>query len=394
MEITSDEARVRQMFDEMTVGQPDAPPDRHMAIGRRARRHRLTQAVGTVVAAAAVAAVAVGVAMSASPVTPTNENRPVPGWALPWPDHRNGSVPQQVLDGAVTAWRHQAAPYSEPVLAAPAKVIWYVGQTVARGQVVAVIFEVDGPAGPRLVAGLATASDVMRGQPAWTTQGASPWVLYNVRAPRPTRGLLIGLNVPGTTARPSHNPDNWVVLLAAPQVESVTWTAPTAVSSDSSKIRIGIATTDRGLAAVDAGQITGPVVVDHLYVDHRNTLASPVTVGVPGSEASQVPQLAAVPPIPGRPGFTAGDEFATQGNTTLGMPVDRGRLVVRARCYGHGQLRLTFSIGGGWSRLGTVTCDDLVHELMTSVRVSVPLARLTFHASPLTAYRVVIGTVR
>jgi len=84
------------MFDELTLGQPQAPPDRYSMIRRRARRQRLTRAAATLGVAAAVAAVAIGIATtSPSPVPPASKARHVPGWALPWPDHRNGSVRQR-----------------------------------------------------------------------------------------------------------------------------------------------------------------------------------------------------------------------------------------------------------------------------------------------------------
>src|SRR5262249_23623968 len=132
---------------------------------------------------------------------------------------RDDSVPQRVLAGAVTAWRHQAADENGvPMrLTAPVRGIWYVGQTVVHGPVVAGIFEANTAAGPRLVAGFASASQVMRGQPAWSN-GSSPWILYDVASPRPSRGLVIGLNIHGRTSRRDRNPDNWIVLLAEPQV--------------------------------------------------------------------------------------------------------------------------------------------------------------------------------
>ncbi len=87
------------------------------------------------------------------------------------------------------------------------------------------MFEAHSSAGTRLVAGWATASEVMHGQRAWTP-GSSPWVLYDVAAPRPAGDLFIGLNVHGTSAQQDRNPDNWIVVLAAPSVRAIGWTAP------------------------------------------------------------------------------------------------------------------------------------------------------------------------
>lgn len=394
MELKSDEARLRELFDEMTMGQPEAPPDRYGGIRRRARRHRIMKAAGALAAGAAVAALAVGIATTAAPVPPASGPRHVPGWALPWPDHRNGSVPQRVLDGAFTAWRHQTGVPQD--LTATSKVNWYVGQTVAHGQVVAVIFEVDSQAGRRLVAGWATASEVMNGQPAWT-DGSSPWVLYDVAAPRAAQGLLIGLNTHGTMARRGRNPDNWVVLLAGPRVQSVSFTAPgpIPISPNSGSGVVGTGQLNRGLAVADIGQITGPVEVNQLNVGRRNLLDHPVTVGVPGSAASQVPQLALPGSVAGRPGFQMSTGISGQGTSSLETDLSRhhGRLAIRARCYGPSRLRIMFKPRGNPTLLGTMPCDDAVHELVTSVRAGAHVF-VTVDTSSLTAYRVVLGTVR
>jgi hypothetical protein len=393
MDIRSDEARVRQIFDEMTAGQPDAPSDRYSGIRRRARRHRLGQVATTLAAATAVAAVAVGIGTSVGRVPPA-PLRTVPGWALPWPDHRNGSVPQRVLDGAVAAWRHQSATYEGvPVsLTTRETVIWYVGQTVAHGQAVAVIFEVESGAGRRLVAGWATASDVMHGQPGWFP-GSSPWVLYDVSVPRPARGLVIGLNVQVAT-RSDRGADNWIVLLAAPQVRMASWMVPGPSGPSSSSESGGIGAAARGLVVADVGRVWGRVQVTQLNVGSENTLAHQVYVGVPGSPDSQIPALAAPAPIPGRSGFRMVNEFTGQATTGTNLSGYHGRLAIRARCYGPGRLRLTFGIGGKETRLGTLPCDDLVHELVTTAKLRDPQAGVTVHASPLTSYRVVLGTVR
>ncbi len=78
MDVRSDEAQVRQLFDQMTASQPEAPPDRHSRIRRRARRHRLAQAAGTLAVLAAAAAVAAGVGVSASRIPPASGQRPCP----------------------------------------------------------------------------------------------------------------------------------------------------------------------------------------------------------------------------------------------------------------------------------------------------------------------------
>src|SRR5215470_5799962 len=291
---------VRRMLDLLTVDQPAAPPDRAASVRRRVQRRRRNMAAGALAVAVGLAAVCVGVARSGAlgGIPPTSPARAVPRWALPWPDHRNGTVPQTVLDGAVLAWRHQSALTAGSwTVTAPSRVIWYVGQTAAHGQVVAVIFEVAAPVGHRLVAGWATASEVMHGQPGWQRSGISPWVLYNEPVPRNGPGLVIGLNTHGTTAKPGQNPDAWIVALAAPDVGSMSFRAPGVPLPNKVAAVIGIGTTSRGLLTGDVGQIGGLVEIDTLSVGHRNVLPSPVTVGVPGAPASMTPQLALPAPL-------------------------------------------------------------------------------------------------
>jgi hypothetical protein len=417
MDVVPDEVAVRKLFDELTVGQPDAPVNRFESIRRRVRWHRITQAAGTLAAVGVATVIAVGIGTSTSNVAPNTGRRSVPAWALSWPDHRDGSVPQSVLDGAVSAWRHFAAlDGTSPTASSNGKVIWYVGQKVANGQVVAVIFEAQSKTGPRLVAGWATASEVMHGQPGWKP-GSSPWVLYDVAAPKEAKGLIVGLNVHGTSARPGRNPDNWIVVLAAPRVQDVGWTAPGTSStttnsqgtSSTTTEAIGMAPTVAGLAVWDAGQITGPVQVTQLEVHRRNVLRVHEYVGVPGSAASEVPQLAAPRPIRGRPGFTRVIEFAGQSDTSTNLDGIRGRLAVRARCSGGSPLRVLFGFGSAsdllglspsaersrMRSLGSIACDDETHDLVTSVRLASRHNRgvVIINGNPATAYRVEIGTV-
>jgi hypothetical protein len=417
MSVVPDEVAVQHLFDDLTAGQPDPPRDRHSEIKRRVVRHRVAQAAGTLAVVAAAAAVAIGLGTSAGGLGPLTTRRPVPAWALPWPDHRDGSVPQRVLDGAVSAWRHLSALGNGTPLSvrSTSRVIWYVGQTAASGQVVVVIFEVHTSAGRRLVAGWATASEVMHGQSAWKP-GSSPWVLYDVAAPQAARDLFIGLNVHGTAAQQDRNPDNWIVVLTAPRVQDVGWTAPGPSSttttrqgtSSSGSEAVGMASAVAGLAITDSGQITGRVQVTQLLAHRHNVLARPGYVGVPGSAASQTPQLAAPGQIPSRPGFVGFFEITGQGATSSDLTGISGRLAVRARCYGPGPLRIRFGVGsanallgispraarGKLRSLGTIACDNGVHGLVTSIRLTSGHDRgvLIVNGSQTTAYRVGLGT--
>jgi hypothetical protein len=420
MNVVPDEIAIRRLFDELTGGQPPAPPDRYDGIKRRFRSNRIAQAAGTIGAIAAVVVVAVGVGTSASPVAPDTSPRSLPAWALPWPDHRNGSVPQTVLVGAVTAWHHEealtrAGSAKSRAFAPSRKVIWYVGQKVAGSEVIAVVFEAESPYGPRLVAGWATAAQVMHGQPGWSPR-SSPWVLYDVPAPRPAVGLFVGLNVHGTSARRGGSPDNWIVVLTDPRVLQVGWTAPGPSSrtvsgqgeSATGSGAIGIAQTQRGLAVANTGQISGRVLVTQLVVHVRNLLRDAEPVGVPGNKASQVPQLEAPPPVPGKPGFTRVIELTGQGVTASDLTGINGRLAVRARCAGPGQLEIQFGRGSPRAvldlspaaaratlrSLGTIACDERVHELVTSVRLTSGDARgvVVLKGRQLAAYRADLGT--
>ena len=151
--------------------------------------------------------------------------------------------------------------------------------------------------------------------------------------------------------------------------------------------------------------------MDQLNAGHRITLARPVAVGVPGSEASQVPELAAPGPVPGRQGFHP--VIALTGQAALATDTNllwqHGRLAVRARCYGSGRLRLTWELRSPHhvlalpaaarpkrTVLGTIACDDRVHELVTAMRLVSrhPHASIIIAAGRMTSYRVVVGTVR
>jgi hypothetical protein len=171
---------VRSALADLTDGQPPMPPGRFQAVRRRVARRRRQQLAAAVVCAVAVTGVVVGLVRLPAVVRAQPQARHVPGWALRWPDHRNGSVPQSVLNGAVLAWRHEAPAVTSPAQIARHRqryqVIWYVGQTIDHGRIVVVMFEVNGPAGRQLVAGFAPASQVMRDQPGWC-RGLSPWVL-------------------------------------------------------------------------------------------------------------------------------------------------------------------------------------------------------------------------
>ena len=267
MDVVSDEVAVRRLFDELTAGQPDAPPDRRVRIRRRVFRHRVAQAAGAFAVIAAATALAIGIGTSAHRVAP--EHRTALGTrlgaALARPPERQRAAERAERRRTRLASRGRTAACPSARQRHGARVIWYVGQTVDRGEVVVVVFETESEAGKRLVAGWATASEVMHGQPGWS-RGSSPWALFDVAAPKPSRDLFIGLNVHGTSARQGRNPDNWIVVLAAPDVQGVGFTAagPSSTkttdqgTTSSSSEMVGMAPAVRGLAVGDVGQITAP----------------------------------------------------------------------------------------------------------------------------------------
>src|SRR6516165_6993377 len=112
-----DDHAIRAALLDLADGQPPPPHDRFQAVRRRAIRRRWRQLSGVVTTVAAAAGLIVGLLRLPAPqpqVQPQPQAaRAVPGWALAWPDHRNGSVPQSVLDLAVLTWLY-SAPNSPP----------------------------------------------------------------------------------------------------------------------------------------------------------------------------------------------------------------------------------------------------------------------------------------
>jgi hypothetical protein len=343
-----DELMLRAALDDLTSDQPPAPASRYTSIRRKAAGRRRHQRITAAAAVLAAAAVVFGLVQLPRILRSPPAARPVPSWALRWPDHRDGSVPQPVLNWAVQTWWFRKLPYAwmltpheasvfRPKLPA---VIWYVGQTVVGGNVVVVMFEAD----HRLVVGWADASRVLGGAFAQCTSlsrppepcPGDPWTLTSVPAPRPgTAGLTVGLNVhrPYNAARPyiaAHeyfgrraDPANWIVLLDSPGVRRVTWRTATAAGPV-----VGAAAASSGLAVADTGHIRAPVQLTGLLTSAGNTLAEPEYVGIPGNGAG-IPQLALPPPIRASGAFLLftgqGDQLDQAPAYDLALPQDRPR---------------------------------------------------------------------
>ena len=381
------ESALHEALTDAAIGQPAAPVDRLVGVRRRHQRRRIAQGVGAAVAVIAVVAGTVaGIGLPGSHrVSPAH--RSLPSWALPWPDHRDHSVPQSVLDGAVTAWRHLASDQGgQAPVAAPSQVVWYLGNRIANGEVVAVVFEVAGVTGHRLVAGWTSSDEVMQGQAPYDGQNAStPWVLYDVPAPASNFQKFIGLNVHGQSADTSMNPDNWIVVLAGPNADLM----HTGAVNVGAPMAVGDHALDQGLGIVDTGQLQSEVEVSVRYPDH---VWAGGNVGVTGAPESFVPQLAAAPALTGVIGQTyassgQGAEFNVDGT----QPPHATSVTVYIRCLGPSPLR--FTLDGQRSQSAQVTCDGQQHKI-PGLRFGQPTAiagqaghTYDVHASKLTAWR-------
>jgi hypothetical protein len=400
----TDEQIVRAALAGLTGEQPPEPPGRLRAVRRRAVRNRRRQLAGAAVSALAVAGIAVGLVRLPPVLHHEPQARAVPSWALPWPDYRNGSVPQSVLNNAVLAWGDPAlhiqgsvAPSSPRQIArvvASYHVVWYVGQTVAHGQDVAVIFEATSPdTGPVLVVGFASASEVMKGQPAWSGP-VSPWVLNSTAAPNSPRtfGPDISEYVPELRG-PGSGADNWILVLTAPGGELTSWTA---VSGNGRTEITGV--TSQGVYVHDVGPVTAAVMLT--FGRWREF----VPVGIGG--ASAAPSLAppALRPPPGS--FRAVVSYTGQGsalNEYLSVTRSGGPYAVVGSCYnttpmahnptasrasGHRLLRVTVN---GHS-IGAITCDDQQHELAVPRSALRPRGVMVgWTGSAMTSWRVAFG---
>ncbi|MGO8957860.1 MAG: hypothetical protein ACLQFR_10880 [Streptosporangiaceae bacterium] len=401
----TDEQLMRAALVDLTHDQPPMPPGRFQGVRRRAIRHRRRQLAAAVVSALAVVGIVVGAGRLPAVLHGRPQARPVPGWALPWPDYRNGSVPQSVLNDAVLAWHEGAVGKTAPAPLSPAQiarqvksyhVTWYVGQKVAHGQLVAVMFEATSPATGRvLVVGWADASAVMGGEAAWSSNG-SPWILTTKAAPR--RPGSFGPDISEYVSGPSASGpgDTWIVVLPAPGLQLDTWNS---VSSAGGVAINGIQSS--GVVATDVGQLRADTV---LGFGGARTEYVPVGIG----------QMAALAPLAQsalvlRPPFSAISSWTGQGNQMDGGPRPApygGPVAVFGSCFnaapddygmarptpaGHGRLRIT--ING--HILGAITCDRQQHEL------TVPRSMLRSHgfmiemgSSALTSWQLAFGRIR
>src|SRR5215469_3758395 len=406
-----DDVAIRTALAELTEGQPPAPFSRFEAVRQRAVRHRRRQLAVAALSVVVTAGVAVGIVGLPGLREHPPTTRHVPTWALDWPDHRNDSVPKSVLDRAVVAYQlSYAANGGESTAANEANntvlgpgasaaevahaaarypLVWYVGQTMDHGQVVVVMFEMAAPAGRMLVVGLADSSEVMQNQAAWQ-DATSPWVFSSIPAPNPKRPpMAVGEFATGQdpVSNPDQNPDNWMVVLTAPDVQRMTWTVPTTSGVRSPTVR-----TSDGLVAVDTGQVTAPVLITKLLTAQGNALSAPMQVGLPGHPS--VPQLAALPALAEPRSFKALTGGSGQGdfeNADSTFSAGHKKYEMFGACYGPRPLAI--QVNG--HAIGTMSCNSQLQQL------SVPAGLLRGHkldvwvqTSNWTEYRVDFGSLR
>jgi hypothetical protein len=360
--VRTDEAALRSALHEATLGQPDAPVDRSGAVRRRYVRRRQLQGVAAAVAVVVVAAGAVVVGgrlpghRAAEPL-----NRDLPSWALRWADHRDGSVPQRVLSGAVTSWantqRSQAPlPAGQPIAARPA--VWYVGQRVPGTDQVLAVFEVAGlhagalnlTNGPRLVVARAE-WDLVR---LTSEKGSMEWTFKDIAAPPRDYAGFVGsyLRIPAG----DDGIHNVVWLLTSPSY-------PRAQTS------LGVRDLHHGFVTFDAGQLD--IRVEASMQDEHGRYPAGGYVGIPGVPSSQVPALIPAAVLTGVPqgrltiGESSGQGSSTYVDDAARAPAGRATTVY-ARCYSAGASRtIRVSMDAQTDRAMAhgvrITCDNRQH---------------------------------
>jgi len=343
----NDETMLREALHDLTFEQPAAPVDRVVGVRRRHVRRRTTQMGGV---AAIVAIVAIGAAFIRAPFGNDTEpaHRDVPSWALQWADHRDGSVDQSVLDGAVASWQRFERE------SRPSTVVWYVGQTAVHDSWVVAVFEAETRTGRHLVAAQAQVGGADPGQSVIHQGEVGDWVIRDAPAPDPTRPpALVGLNLADVTAEGT---SNWILVLSTPEF-GFHWQAPGSAG--------GVATMKDGLAVVDTGEVRGQVSVVFDTDVVRNGPVSPIPVAFPGDDNSGAPTLEPATPVEAH-GRQVFGRIGGQGTGALSFDSgsSRTRVTVLARCYGgpgrHLEtLHLTVDNG---PFAANVPCDDQQHE--------------------------------
>ncbi len=384
------EHKLREELPALTAGQPLAPPDRVAAVLRRHARRRQARLAG--VAAAAVVVATLGAIAVVSRGEPEGyARRGLPAWALDWPDRRDGSVPQPVLDGAVTAWARTAGPGGD--LVTVQRTVWYAGRRVPGTDSVIAVFAAETDQGRRLVATTATASAVLGGGVPYTegVEGtSSPWSSFTTTAPADRNlDLALALHLPGTPspARPE-SPREVLYVLGGPHARTVDW------SSDPPRGAPPGPT--RGTLRSRSGEFIGelPALWALVRITSRDAAGRVLTssvAGIPGASESEIPQLGHPDPIVLPPGWQLVHGVGGRGPVSVGgeTPPPRGQAAVFVRCIGPGPLVVRL---GGRESL-TAPCDGQQRQRDAAgpLRRSNPYTPDEVQASKLTTYQVVVA---
>ena len=346
MASTTDEIALRSGLDALTAVQPDAPLDRLAGVRRRHARRRRAQGVTAGTVALLVAAVAVVTTHLPSRGHSSLAHRDLPAWALPWPDHNEGSLPAELRADAERAWLSKTyGTTADPFLAAR-RYVWYLTAPIAGTANVAVVFEVERDDGEhRLVAGYL--SDPTK--PA----EADNWLLYDDAAPDARSATaMASFYLPVVTV--GEDAHNLVVLLTGPATPRVRLDLGTGVARNLSLTQ--------GFGTADVGSLTSQVVVTLIGKHGGGQRAG--LVGLPGQAESQAPVLAHPAPLVGVPQNAILEEQAGQGPEldVNGSPtVDHGRTVIYARCYGGSSITVT--IDSQDRAAVTIPCDNRQHQV-------------------------------
>lgn len=378
--VSADPQTVAALAELAADDPPPAPRDRVAAARRTAsRRHRRAAALAVVV----VVAVAGGTLASRNghhSAPAHTAKRTTPSWTLPWPAMRSEQLSPSLRDAA-TAWALGAG--NAGLFAPP--VTWYVAQPVAAGQDLAVVFEVNGLRGHRLVAGWAPRLAAERY--TFGFDSPDPWTLYDVTAP------LVAGGIEGGSARspvvsfyvPQRDPSgivtDWVVALTSPIARSIT------IDSSSGSV---VASLHEGF---------GTVALPRPVTEAATILASGSPnrqlIGVADNRASSRPVLT-VPSSPTLPtNFRVIGRLADEGPSRNDLGPDGlpgGRVQVAVRC--QGPSTVTIRLGGPPHRVGKAACDGRTH-VVTDAR-SVASARpqtLQVDTGPTTAYSLTLGVL-
>jgi DNA-directed RNA polymerase specialized sigma24 family protein len=378
--VTEDPAAVAALA-ELAEDEPPPPPRDRLGAAQREvsrRRRRVVAVVGVVVVAATAGIVATRGGSGHHPARRAAGSRP--SWVLPWPDQRAHGPDRQLLQGAVGAWASRGGVTG--LVAPPAT--WFVGQPVAHGHDVVVIFEVDGVRGHRLVAGWAPTQAASRYYNG--VDSPDPWTLYDVPAPLVSGGIeggsarapVISFYIP--QRRGTSVVTDRVVALTAPVARSI------AIDSPAGSL---VARLHQGFGTVNLpAPVTGPATILASGTPDQEL------IGVPGDPASDQPALSvpAMPTLP-RKHFRLIGRLADVGrsNNDLGPNgLPGGHIEVAVRCRGSSDL--TVSIGVVLHAIGTAVCDGRTHLLLDAKSVaSAAPQSLVVNTGSLTSYQLAVG---